>query len=132
MSVSIKKRLTELVKNNSLFHTEKVHEPKLEDLDFENGMIMLASDRSKKISYAEVLKDAGLPKIELSELSERNPMANHSAYSYAVHFVKVKVHPTLGTVKVIRAVSAIDAGKIINEKTAESQVIGYEVGGISM
>ncbi len=59
-------------------------------------------------------------------------MANHSAFSYAVHFVKVMVHASTGVVKVVRAVSAIDAGKIVNEITAESQIIGSVVGGISM
>ena len=42
------------------------------------------------------------------------------------------VHEKTGVVKVARVVSAIDAGKIINEKTAESQIIGAVVGGIGM
>ena len=54
--------------------------------------MILASDRSKKITYADAMKNAGLPQIELLEQSPANPMANHTAYSYAVHFVKVKVH----------------------------------------
>ena len=57
-------------------------------------------------------------------------MTNHTAYSYAVHFVKVKVHARTGVVKVDRAVTAVDAGKIINEKTAESQIVGAVVWGI--
>jgi xanthine dehydrogenase YagR molybdenum-binding subunit len=130
--VSMKKRLADLVKNNSIFHTELVHTVKPEDLLFEEGYMILASDRTRKISYADALKSAGLPHIEILEQSERNPMTNHTAYSYAVHFVKVKVHETTGITRVTRVVSAVDAGKIVNEKTAESQIIGSAVGGIGM
>lgn len=129
---SLKKKLAELIKDNPLFHTELVHAVKAEDLLFENGFILLATDKTKKISYAEVIKSTGLKELEIKEESKGNPMANHSAFSYAVHFVKVMVHEKTGVVKVTRVVSAIDAGKIINEKTAESQIIGAVVGGISM
>jgi xanthine dehydrogenase YagR molybdenum-binding subunit len=128
----MKNKLAELLKENSVFHTETIHTVKPEDLVFENGYMILASDHSKKISYADAMKNAGLPQIELLEQSPENPMNNHTAYSYAVHFVIVKVHATTGVVKVTRVVSAVDAGKIINEKTAESQIIGSAVWGISM
>lgn len=130
--VNVKKKLADLVKDNSIFHTAVVHTPKMEDLLFEDGYIVLASDRSKKISYAEALRNAGLRHLEILEESKSNPMTNHSAYSYAVHFVKVAVHEKTGVVRVTRVVSAVDAGKILNEKTAESQIIGAAVGGISM
>jgi xanthine dehydrogenase YagR molybdenum-binding subunit len=130
--VSMKKKLAELIKDNPVFHTEIIHAVKAEDLLFENGVMMLASDKTKRISYAEVIKSAGLKELVVEEDSKGNPMANHSAFSYAVHFVKVMVHEKTGVVKVTRAVSAVDAGKIINEKTAESQIVGAVVGGISM
>ena len=59
-------------------------------------------------------------------------MRNYSAYSYSVHFVKVKVHSVTGVVRVVRAVTACDAGKIVSPKTAENQVIGGVTGGIGM
>ena len=59
-------------------------------------------------------------------------MRNYSAFSYAVHFVKVLVHPLTGVVRINRAVTATDVGKVISKKTAESQVIGGIVGGIGM
>ena len=130
--VNLKTKLAELLKDNSIFHTETVHTVKAEDLLFENGYMMLASDHSKKISYADAIKDAGLKQIEIIESSDRNPMNNYVAYSYAVHFVKVMVHAATGVLKVVKAVSAVDAGKIVNQETAESQIIGAVVGGISM
>lgn len=130
--VNMKKKLAELVKDNPVFHTAAIHSVKPEDLVFEDGFVALASDRSKKMSYAEVVKNAGLQELEIQEQTERNPMNDHAAFSYAVHFVKVMVHESTGVVKVVRAVAAVDAGKIVNEKTAESQIIGSVVGGISM
>jgi len=128
----LKQKLAELIKDNPVFHTEVVHAVKVEDLVFENGYMLLATDKSKKIKYADVLKNARLNELEIFEDSKANPMATHSAFSYAVHFVKVMVHHTTGVVKVVRAVSAVDAGKIVSDKTAESQIIGAVVGGIGM
>jgi xanthine dehydrogenase YagR molybdenum-binding subunit len=131
--VSMKKRLTELVKDNPVFHTADIHTPKLEDLHFENGYVALASDQTKRISYIDILKRAGLRQLEILEESKGNPeMSKYSAFSYAVHFIKLLVHPTTGVVKVTRVVSAVDAGTIVNEQTAQSQIIGAVVGGIGM
>ncbi len=52
--------------------------------------------------------------------------ATHSAV-----FCEVRVDEALGTVRVTRVVSAIGAGRIINAKTARSQVTGAVVWGIS-
>jgi xanthine dehydrogenase YagR molybdenum-binding subunit len=131
--VSMKTRLTELVKDNPVFHTADIHTPTLENLVFEDGYVALLSDRTKRVSYSEVLKRAGLQQLEILEESKGNPeMSKYSAFSYAVHFVKLLVHPTTGVVKVTKAVSAVDAGKIVNEQTAKSQIIGAVVCGIGM
>jgi xanthine dehydrogenase YagR molybdenum-binding subunit len=54
------------------------------------------------------------------------------AGAYGAKFVEVRVDPDLGLVRVARVVSAIDGGRILNEKTARSQIIGGTVGGIGM
>lgn len=131
-AITLKQKLVELVKQTSLFHTEKIHEVDLKDLVFENGFMMLASEPSRKISYTEVLKYAGLPQIEIIEKSEGFSDNKYTSYSYSAHFVKVLVHPATGVVTVNKVVSAIDAGTIVNEKTARSQIIGGVIGGIGM
>jgi xanthine dehydrogenase YagR molybdenum-binding subunit len=55
-----------------------------------------------------------------------------SMHAFAAHFVEVNVDPDLGTVRVARVVSGIAAGRIINPKTARSQIIGGIVGGLGM
>jgi xanthine dehydrogenase YagR molybdenum-binding subunit len=133
LCMNLRRRLVELVKENPHFHTAEFHPSGSEDFVFEDGFIMLRADRSKRISYGEAIKAAGLREIEILEESKGNDeMKKYAAFSYAVHFVKVLVHPLTGVVKTARVVSAIDAGKIVNEKTAESQIIGAVVGGIGM
>ena len=105
---------------------------KPEELKFENGNFV-SPDKLKKISYTDILKQNGLNQVEVTEESKRSDEMNkYSAYSYSVHFVKLMVYPVTGVIKVVRVVTACDAGKIISPKTAESQVIGGVVGGIGM
>ena len=42
------------------------------------------------------------------------------------------MNPATGVVTINKVVSAIDAGTIVNEKTARSQIIGGVIGGIGM
>jgi len=131
--MALKNKLVELAKENSIFHTTEIHSAKAEDFVLENGNIMLASNRNKKISYTDLLKQNNLNQLEVTEESKGNEeMKKYVAYSYAVHFVKVLVHPATGVVKINRVVTATDGGKIISPKTAESQMIGGVVGGIGM
>ena len=57
--------------------------------------------------------------------------AKYTRYTHSAVFVEVQVDEELGTVKVTRAVTAVAAGKILNPKTARSQIIGGMVWGIS-
>lgn len=54
------------------------------------------------------------------------------AGAFGARFVEVRVDPELGLVWIARIVSAIDAGRVVNEKLARSQIIGGTVGGIGM
>ena len=131
-SVSWRKKLVDIAKKISFFHTEKIHEADLKDFLFENGYMILAGEPTKKISYSDVLKYANVPKVELLEDSQRVTQDKYTTYAYAVHFVKVLVHPLTGVVRLDKIVAVVDGGKIISENTARSQVIGGVVSGIGM
>lgn len=125
--VSLQKKLAEAAKKSAVFGENIT----AEELLFKDGSMVLKSDNSKKLSYSDAMKAAGLQVIEIAETSGRNPeMQKYSAYSYSVHFVKVLVHPLTGVVKIDKVVTAGDAGKIVSWKTAESQMKGGVVGGI--
>ena len=85
-------------------------------------------------TYAGILARHGLPEITAD--GERNPRANGASEppsgSFAARFAEVRVDPDLGLVRVTRMVSALDAGRILNEKLARSQMIGGAVMGIGM
>lgn len=50
--------------------------------------------------------------------------------AFAARFAVVRVDADLGIIKVDRLVSVVDAGRVLNEKTARSQIVGGTVGGI--
>ncbi len=132
-SIALNKKIIDLAKENVVFHTTEIHTAKPEDFVFENSNILLAANRSKKMFLADVLKGAGLTQVEVTEESKGSEeLKKYASYSYSVHFVKVLVNPVTGVVRIARAVSVCDAGKIISPKTAESQMIGGVVGGIGM
>ena len=131
-SVSWRKKMVEIAKQSSFFHTEKIHEADLKDFLFENGNMVLAQEPDKKLSYTDVLKYANVQKVELLEDSQRVTQDKYTTYAYAVHFVKVLVHPATGVVKMDKIVAVVDGGKIVSENTARSQVIGGVVSGIGM
>jgi xanthine dehydrogenase YagR molybdenum-binding subunit len=56
----------------------------------------------------------------------------YSRHAWGAHFVSVTVDPVLGDIRVTRYVAAVAAGRILNAKTAASQVQGAIVMGIGM
>jgi xanthine dehydrogenase YagR molybdenum-binding subunit len=56
----------------------------------------------------------------------------YSFHSFGAQFIRVLVDPELYTVKVDRAVSVMDIGKVLNYKTATNQIMGGMIFGIGM
>ncbi|MBA1204110.1 xanthine dehydrogenase family protein molybdopterin-binding subunit [Pseudomonas capeferrum] len=87
----------------------------------------------RRFPLAQIL--AGQPDGALQAQVDTEPGSQRSGYSTATHsavFVEVLVDEDLGTIKVSRVVSAVAAGKVINPKTARSQILGGVVWGLSM
>jgi xanthine dehydrogenase YagR molybdenum-binding subunit len=98
------------------------------------GGIHVAGAPSIGETYAGILARHGLPGITAD--GERDPRVNAASQppsgSFAARFAEVRVDPELGLLRVTRIVSALDAGRILNEKLARSQMIGGAVMGIGM
>ena len=105
-----------------------------EHVAFMGGRMTLLSDPSRSMGIAEAMQRAGVEKIELEETASPSTVTQkrYSAYTHSAVFVEVRVDEELGVIRVTRVVDAVAAGKIINPKTARSQVIGGVVFGISM
>lgn len=56
----------------------------------------------------------------------------YSAHSFNANFAEVRVNSITGMIKVTRFLAVTGAGKILNPKTARSQIIGGNIWGIGM
>jgi CO/xanthine dehydrogenase Mo-binding subunit len=103
----------------------------------EDRILGAAAGATKRVSLIEAVRASGLDAIEAEEtaapgiagmISEHEKSRNvHSAV-----FVEVRVDEDLDQVRVTRVVTAVASGRIINPKTARSQILGGVVMGISM
>ncbi|MCI2419817.1 xanthine dehydrogenase family protein molybdopterin-binding subunit [Saccharopolyspora sp. K220] len=101
-----------------------------------NGRIHLAGDPTVGETYAGILARHDLDELAVVGEKTPNPQADGTtmvpAGAFAAQFAEVRVHEDLGILRVARLVSAVDAGRLLNEKTARSQVAGAVVMGIGM
>ena len=56
----------------------------------------------------------------------------YSAHSFNANFAEVRINSVTGMIKVTRFLAVTGAGKILNPKTARSQIIGGNIWGIGM
>ena len=127
---------------------------RLEGVTVRNGGIQITDDPARFESYADILKRRDLDELTINgesatpgETSSATMIIREGRFipyttpttgvrahagGYAAHFVEVHVDPDLGTIRVARVVSAIDGGRILNPKTARSQIIGGLAMGIGM
>jgi len=106
----------------------------LDEVTFAGGMVKLTKDPTKSVSITEVMRQGEVNNIEEESMTLPNPvhMLKYGMYTHSAIFVEVMVDEDLGTVKVTRVVNAVAGGRIINPKTARSQVLGGVVWGIGM
>jgi xanthine dehydrogenase YagR molybdenum-binding subunit len=103
------------------------------DVIFSDAHIRLKTNPAVAVSFLEIVGQNGGRAI--SEISSSFPNSQEQRkYARSVHsaaFVEVEVDEDFGTVRVTRAVTAVAGGRILNPKTARSQIIGGMVWGIS-
>jgi xanthine dehydrogenase YagR molybdenum-binding subunit len=103
----------------------------LADVTFADGTIRLPGDRSRAVSLTRAMRYGNLDTVEAEASAEAGArQKRYSSYTHSAVFAEVKVDADFGTVYVPRVVSAVAAGRILNPKTARSQVLGGVVGGI--
>jgi xanthine dehydrogenase YagR molybdenum-binding subunit len=80
------------------------------------------------------MRSGGVERIEAEETASPSPLdqMRYSSYTHSAIFAEVRVDEELGQIRVTRIVNAVAAGKILNPKTARSQVLGGTVWGLSM
>lgn len=104
------------------------------DIDMSAGRVFWKSDPGWGLSVEEIMHAADLSEIE--ETGKVSPsllqMLKYVSYTHSAVFAEVRVDEDLGIVRVTRVVCAAAAGRILNPKTARSQILGGVVMGIGM
>jgi xanthine dehydrogenase YagR molybdenum-binding subunit len=106
---------------------------KIEDVTFENGRLFLTRDPSMGVSISDAMRRANVATIEEEVSSEAGKESkNYAMYVHSAIFAEVRVDEDFGTIQVTRIVNAVAGGRILNPKTARSQILGGVVWGIGM
>jgi xanthine dehydrogenase YagR molybdenum-binding subunit len=97
-----------------------------------DGKLASRGDAARAVPIADVMRHGRLDHLdkELTTNPAQDQSQAHNTHSAV--FAEVKVDEQLGVVRVTRAVNAVAAGRILNPKTAGSQILGGVVWGIGM
>jgi xanthine dehydrogenase YagR molybdenum-binding subunit len=105
---------------------------KPEDVVLADGKIVSKQDASRAVSIADAMRHGAVDRIEKEKTNSFPDDSSHARNTHSAVFAEVKVDEQLGVIRVTRVVSAIAAGRILNTKTAHSQIMGSIVWGIGM
>ena len=97
---------------------------KPEDVVLADGGIALKHDPRRAVPIADAMRQGGLDRIDRQKESQPAKGGKHARNTHSAIFAEVKIDEQLGVIRVTRLVSAIAAGRIVNPKTARSQIMG--------
>jgi xanthine dehydrogenase YagR molybdenum-binding subunit len=102
------------------------------DVILVDGTIAGNGGQPRSVSIADAMRHGKLERIEKQRLNQFAEDKSHARNTHSAVFAEVKVDEQLGVIRVTRIVSAVAAGRILNTKTARSQILGGVVWGIGM
>jgi xanthine dehydrogenase YagR molybdenum-binding subunit len=105
---------------------------KLDDVEFAEGKIRSKDDERREVSVADAMRAGNADRIEKEASAEPKGNSKYAHFTHSAVFAEVKIDEQLGVIRVTRVVNAVAAGRILNPKTACSQILGAVVGGIGM
>ena len=132
---AVGKKLFELAKD---MEDSPFADAELADVIFSDGRITGRDHPSQTVSFTDAMRHGEVSVIEEDTTSmvtfaaQSVKQAQYTRNTHSAVFVEVKVDEDLGTIHVTRVVSAVAAGRILNPKTARSQILGAVVWGIGM
>ncbi len=117
-----------------------------------DGRLFSTANPRLSETYIEILARHNLDQVEAyqetlprdADESDRNKVfsginalrgpvdSQYSMYNFGAHFAEVKINPVSMEVRVSRFVGAFASGRILNPKTAQSQLLGGIVMGMGM
>jgi xanthine dehydrogenase YagR molybdenum-binding subunit len=97
-----------------------------------DGQLVSKRDASRSVSIADAMRHSAVDRIEQEKTTSPSEDTARAHNTHAAVFAEVKVDEQLGVIRVTRVVSAVAAGRILNTKTASSQILGSVAWGIGM
>jgi xanthine dehydrogenase YagR molybdenum-binding subunit len=101
-----------------------------------DGRLYAAGEPARGEAYAALLARNGGAPLEARHDSTETVMGGRGPrfgmHAFGAHFAEVHVDPLSGEVRVARWVGAFDIGRVLNPKTARSQLMGGIIFGIGM
>jgi xanthine dehydrogenase YagR molybdenum-binding subunit len=96
----------------------------------DGGIVNKATGRA--VSIADAMRHGAVGRIERECTAKFKESRTHARNTHSAIFAEVKVDEEIGVIRVTRVVNAVAAGRILNTKTAHSQIMGAVVWGIGM
>ncbi len=107
---------------------------RFDEVEFREGRMRLGKDPSRFIDYQDIVALSGAPSLhcEASIDPSKDSTDVKAKNTHCAVFAEVRVDQELAVLRVTRLTLAVAAGRIINPKTARSQILGGAVMGIGM
>jgi xanthine dehydrogenase YagR molybdenum-binding subunit len=128
-AAAVRKELLKLAKK---IKDSPLADAKLADVVLADGKIVSKKDAGRAVAIADAMRHASVDRIEKQETNSFKEDSNYARNTHSAVFAEVKIDEQIGIIRVTRIVNAVAAGRILNTKTAHSQVMGSVVGGIGM
>ena len=105
---------------------------KSQDVVLREGKIVNKQDPDRAVTIADAMRAGKIDRIAKQKSTDFKEDSAHARNVHSAVFAEVKVDEQLGVIRVTRVVSSVAAGRILNPKTARSQIAGGVVWGIGM
>jgi xanthine dehydrogenase YagR molybdenum-binding subunit len=125
--------ISKLIKTAVADKSSPLFGAKASDIEAGAGKLYIKDAPDKSESYEAIVSRTKSGYVEAKADSKpKNEDTKYSMSTFGAQFAEVKIDPDLGTVHVSRFFGAYGAGKILNAKTARSQMLGGITFGIGM
>jgi len=105
---------------------------KAKDVILADGKIVSRADPARAVSIADAMRHGAVDRIAREATIQFKDSSAYARNTHSAIFAEVMIDEELGVIRVTRVVNAVAAGRILNTKTARSQIMGSVVWGIGM
>jgi xanthine dehydrogenase YagR molybdenum-binding subunit len=103
-----------------------------DEVTLAEGKLVSKQDAARALAIVDAMRQGGVDRIEQQQSTTFANDARRAHNTHSAIFAEVKVDEQLGVIRVTRVVNAVAGGRVLNPKTASSQIMGGVVWGIGM